>query len=154
MPVKIIEDKICSHCGNNVWYERIKNGKLSYSCYKKVREQTKKTYLKKKAAGKYLVANMTPEEREKRNAWQKAYRQIPERKAARVEEAKEYYFEKGGKAKNYVRKMKGVRELSDCYIAGLLTRKTPLKQEEVPQEMIATYREMLTIKRQLKNENN
>jgi len=154
MPVKIIEDKICPHCGNNVWHERKKNNKLILVCYTKIKEYGRKQWLKKKAEGKHLVANMTPEEHELHRAKIRAYRQRPKAKAARVKEAKEYYYDKGGKARNLASKNKGVRKLSDCYIAGLITRNTSVEQKKVPQEMITTYRNMLTIKRQLKNENN
>ena len=153
MPVKIIEDKICSHCGGNEWYSPPSNiNKLE--CAKKRKEWNRKQWLKRKAEGKYLVANMTPEQHKAFRAKIKAYRQTPKAKAARVKESKEYYYDKGGKARNLALKNKGVRELSDCYIANLITRGTSIEQKEVPQEMIITYRKMLTIKRQLRNENN
>ena len=118
--------KNCSTCGNYLPFTDFyvkKNSKTGYqSACKECHKRGKRAWRAKN--------------RERAREWDRNRVYTPEAKARRL---------KIGKERN-----KFYRDtLSDCYVAALVAKKTHLKQDEVPQELIEATRINLKLKRAL-----
>lgn len=65
-------------------------------------------------------------------------------------EAKGREYKRKWVAKKRETQPKDIRPLTDCYIRDTLTKRSTLYRSDIPQEMVRTYREHLTLKRELR----
>ena len=131
-----IKEKKCKRCNSDEWYIVQSKEKTVFNCKKCILQYNKKNVKKKRETDPEFIKK-----------WKKY--------------AKEYYYNNTEKVKNTIKKaQKNSREnLTDTYIKGYLYRDIyinqgiTIKADEFPQDIINKTREILLIKRKMKNEN-
>lgn len=137
MPIVILPDKVCSHCGGTKWKQRfVINNKgetlITHNCYQKAKE----------ALARY---HQTSKYRECiKKQWINNKEKLSQRHKKWIANNNELY-----KAINKKKNDKYTKELSDVYIKCLLTRRSEIKRSQITPEMIEMERKSIQLQRQL-----
>lgn len=134
MPVIIIPERICKHCGGNKWYTYNGINKITYSCVLRVQETATKNYKENKKKYSETKANWAKNNREK----------------TRLNNRKYYKSEKG---KNYKRKQykKYSENLETTYVKTVLSHHGNIQYKDITPELLDLKRKQLILYRTIKN---
>jgi hypothetical protein len=165
MPTIDIPDKICPHCGGTRWCVseqkyKVVSGEIrvkkNYRCSKRgmeISEKYRKNNIEKykKSRREYvkLKRKIDPVFRETKIKRDKLY--YKEHKKEIREYRKKWTIENLDKNRGYSKKYskKQSEKLSGYYVTKLLTARSNILKEDIPQELIELKRKQLLLKRQL-----
>lgn len=144
MPTIEIPDKICSHCGGNIWF--LSNSDKRYRCINRIKDYKK---------------IWTKNNRDKCKQHKKTYKDkfgnshiYQLNKASYIKWIKEH----PEKYREYQRKIyqKHINNLSDGYLKDLisLNGRSGIKPQDVPQELVELKRKQLILTRIIRNNGN